>query len=427
LYAAIDHNHTGVYASIDHVHSQYLTQSFTDSTYLKISDYDGGGGGGSFEWDDILNKPTSFAPSTHAHSISHIQGLQLTLNSKAFTADLDNKADVFHTHIISDVTNLQSSLDGKASTSHVHDDRYALISHHHDQQYLKLTDASNTYLKIVDYNGGSGYVEWVDILNKPLQFNPSAHTHVISDVTNLQSSLDGKASTSHNHNGVYAYINHTHPYALLNHVHEYNSLLNIPSTFPPSTHVHNWDDIQNKPVQFNPLYHMHFWSDINGKPNFDSLYAAIEHNHTGVYSSIDHNSQYATLDHTHTQFSPSLVIAEGGGMTSPYSYHTRGISLTSSTNGNKSSSLRLDDYNNQSRLIAGIEEMGQFVIASGAMSYTSTIVETNGNMKMGLQMNNEFVNPAMNVYGNIVSKAGNNQPGDIKAEGRIRGDYLIAI
>ncbi|MCH4983987.1 Ig-like domain-containing protein [Macrococcoides goetzii] len=38
----------------------------------------------------------------------------------------------------------------------------------------------------------------------------ATHTHVISDVTNLQSALDGKASAEHSHDTVYSKLGHTH-------------------------------------------------------------------------------------------------------------------------------------------------------------------------------------------------------------------------
>lgn len=64
----------------------------------------------------------------------------------------------------------------------------------------------------------------------PATFPPSAHTHVIGDVTGLQAALDGKAATSHTHviadvtglqgaldgkqaAGSYAAASHTHPLA----------------------------------------------------------------------------------------------------------------------------------------------------------------------------------------------------------------------
>ncbi len=42
-------------------------------------------------------------------------------------------------------------------------------------------------------------ITWTDISGKPTTFPPSSHTHAIADVTNLQTSLDGKAATVHTH------------------------------------------------------------------------------------------------------------------------------------------------------------------------------------------------------------------------------------
>ncbi len=42
-------------------------------------------------------------------------------------------------------------------------------------------------------------ITWTDISGKPATFPPSSHTHAISDVTSLQTSLDGKAATVHTH------------------------------------------------------------------------------------------------------------------------------------------------------------------------------------------------------------------------------------
>jgi hypothetical protein len=42
-------------------------------------------------------------------------------------------------------------------------------------------------------------IPWTDISGKPATFPPSAHTHVIADVTGLQTALDGKAASVHTH------------------------------------------------------------------------------------------------------------------------------------------------------------------------------------------------------------------------------------
>lgn len=48
-------------------------------------------------------------------------------------------------------------------------------------------------------SSGIGTIDWTSVLNKPTEFTPEAHTHAISDVTNLQTTLNGKAALSHTH------------------------------------------------------------------------------------------------------------------------------------------------------------------------------------------------------------------------------------
>lgn len=52
---------------------------------------------------------------------------------------------------------------------------------------------------------GSGPADWNTLLNKPTEFPPSAHTHVISDTVGLESALNGKQPA-----GSYATAVHTH-------------------------------------------------------------------------------------------------------------------------------------------------------------------------------------------------------------------------
>jgi len=78
---------------------------------------------------------------------------------------LANKANASHTHVINDVTNLQTSLDAKLETS-------------------KVKNATSTT---------AGDVYDVRHVNTELAGKANAsHTHVINDVTNLQTSLDAK-------------------------------------------------------------------------------------------------------------------------------------------------------------------------------------------------------------------------------------------
>ena len=42
-------------------------------------------------------------------------------------------------------------------------------------------------------------IEWTQLNNVPTEFTPEAHTHPISDITNLQTELDGKSDNGHTH------------------------------------------------------------------------------------------------------------------------------------------------------------------------------------------------------------------------------------
>ena len=48
-------------------------------------------------------------------------------------------------------------------------------------------------------NGSDGASTWAAISGKPTTFPPSSHSHPISDVTGLQTALDGKSATTHTH------------------------------------------------------------------------------------------------------------------------------------------------------------------------------------------------------------------------------------
>ena len=127
-------------------------------------------------WDDKVD-------AFHEHKTDDITRDVVTINEEEASVFetiplndiLDSKSDIGHTHEISDVSNLQTTLDGKASSNHNHDSTYAPINHNHDLEYSPI-----------GHNHDGTYV-------------PINHTHTIADVSNLQTALDSKASSSHNH------------------------------------------------------------------------------------------------------------------------------------------------------------------------------------------------------------------------------------
>ena len=121
---------------------------------------------------------------------------------------------------LSEITNaaLKAAVDGKAAANHNHDTAYAAKNHNHDTAYAA-----------------------------------KSHTHAISEVSGLQSVLNGKAAATHNHDTAYAAKNHTHA------ISEVSGLQSVLNGKAAATHNH------------------------------DTAYAAKNHNHDTAYAAKSHN------------------------------------------------------------------------------------------------------------------------------------------
>jgi baseplate upper protein BppU/tail fiber-like repeat protein/tail-like repeat protein len=185
--------------------------------------------------------------------------------------------------------------------------------------------------------GGGGIVYWADVIGKPLTFSPSAHEHIIAEITGLQAALDAKANLGevggavdwadvqnkpltfapevHSHSWgeitakptTFAPTAHTHLWAEITdkpttftpatHSHDYASITNKPTTFTPATHTHLWADITDKPATFAPSAHSHDYASITGKP---TTFTPSAHTHaiaevTGLQTALDGKADDADL------------------------------------------------------------------------------------------------------------------------------------
>ena len=171
----------------------------------------------------------------HTHEISEVNDLQTAL---------DNKADAEHTHEIFDVDGLQMILDNKASRNHNHDTEYSVINHDHE--------IDDIYQEIATEQGGIT-IYGKKLLSQILQeieagASPINHHHVISDVTNLQTTLDGKANSSHTHaiNDVTNLQTTLNGKANSSHTHAINDVTNLQTTLDgkaSASHTHEFADI----------------------------------------------------------------------------------------------------------------------------------------------------------------------------------------
>ena len=163
-------------------------------------------------WSGVTDKPTSFTPSSHTHTIANVTGLQSALDGKLSTTGnaasasklstartislggdvtgsttFDGSGNVTitatvkddsHNHTIANVDGLQTALNGKASTSHTHD--HANITGMTANRAL-ISNASGVLTESAVTSTELGYLDGV--------------------TSAIQTQLNGKAASSHTHSG----------------------------------------------------------------------------------------------------------------------------------------------------------------------------------------------------------------------------------
>lgn len=82
---------------------------------------------------------------------------------------------------------------------------------------LVIGNSSDTYDSAFKVSGGGDgpiTVTWANVSGKPSTFTPSAHTHVIGDVTGLQAELDGFATSAELTSGLAGKANTSHTHTI---------------------------------------------------------------------------------------------------------------------------------------------------------------------------------------------------------------------
>jgi len=321
----------------------------------------------------------------HTHTIGQVTGLQTALDGKASTGHNHNGvySPVGHGHAVSDITNLQTLLDGKAATSHTHgqgditnliadlsekadadhnhdgfyslinhdhNSLYAALNHNHDAAYAALNHNHNSLYAIIAHHHDTVYAaidhDHDGVYQPAGSYAASSHGHAISEITNLQTTLDGKAASNHNHDAAYSAINHNHDadYSDINHNHNSDYLdidattsdieegtnqyftqarargaISLTTTGSGAATYNSTTGVLNIPIAGSGGSESTAWGNIPGTlsdqtdlqtaldgksdvgHDHDADYAAIDHNHDAAYSAIghNHNGVYATVSHSH--------------------------------------------------------------------------------------------------------------------------------
>lgn len=176
----------------------------------------GGGGTGTVYWNDVLLKPSTFAPSAHQHVWADITDKPTqfapTAHSHDWATGITNKPLAFtpeaHSHAITDITNLQATLDGKADDTDIAGKANVGDSYLKTETYSKTEVYNKTEVDQMTFDGGGSSVLVEDNLTSTSTTNALSanqgrilnttksdvgHGHAIADVTDLQLALDGKA------------------------------------------------------------------------------------------------------------------------------------------------------------------------------------------------------------------------------------------
>lgn len=124
---------------------------------------------------------------------------------------------------LSEITNsaLKTLVDGKAAAGHNHDTVYSKLGHNHDTAYAPKShthddryytetemDSKLALKAAANHNHDTVYSKLSH--NHDTAYAPKSHNHSISEVINLQGTLDGKAAAGHNHDTAYAAKIHNH-------------------------------------------------------------------------------------------------------------------------------------------------------------------------------------------------------------------------
>lgn len=159
-----------------------------------------------------------------------------------------------------------------------------------DNVTFEIIDQGNDEkLRISATGGGTVLVDWDDITNKPQDFPPAPHTHPISQVVNLQTSLDQKYDVS-NPAGYITGIDwneiggNQSDINLSGFTNDLDFVTEAPIDNKQYVRINgsweeveiedlDWDNISNKPTEFPPSPHTHPISQVvNLQANLDQKY-----------------------------------------------------------------------------------------------------------------------------------------------------------
>lgn len=213
-----------------------------------------------------------------------------------------------------------SGITGKPAAfppeTHTHTGVYSPVGHDHAGVYATASHNHDAVYSAIGHDHSGVYAT-------------ASHSHAIADVTNLQTALNGKADTTHDHDSAYAALNHNHDaaYSPVGHDHS--------GTYATTGHTHTG--------VYAAATHSHAISDVTGLQGALDGKASTTHDHTGVYAPADHNHSgtYAPATHAHGNITSAGAIGSTSGL--PVITTTSGA-LTTGSFGSTSGTFAEGDH-----------------------------------------------------------------------------------
>lgn len=256
-YAEVGHNHNASYAPISHSHTEYVTTVNFNALETEVDGKaDSNHVHSNYATVDSINELSSVVSgkANTAHSHNDIYYTETEINDKLAT-----KADSSHNHTgVYDVSGAAASALSSAQTytdeaidalsetvatkansstlnSHTGNTAVHITSEERDKLSGIAEGANNYILPSAGTSlGGVKSGGDVTISSGVITVNDDSHNHIISNVDGLQSALDSKAASGHNHDGVY--YTETEVDVLLegkansSHTHTISNITNLQST-----------------------------------------------------------------------------------------------------------------------------------------------------------------------------------------------------
>ena len=183
-------------------------------------------------WANITGRPGTFEPAAHTHPMSELSGFTINAPAAGHLLNWSGTAWVNDTPAnigVSEVghTHTWASLTGKPTT----------IGASGIADVYTMTEVNNAI--------ATATPAWASLTGVPTTFTPSPHTHVETDITDLDKYTQAQVDA-----------------AIAAAVPTWTTLSGKPATFAPSTHTHLWADLTDKPATFAPSAHTHVKSEI---------------------------------------------------------------------------------------------------------------------------------------------------------------------